>query len=162
MTEQLVTIYRPDGSSETLRADLARNRVHFAPDEWSLTKPAPLGWQYEKPRYLVTRDLKPAEKSRFLHEPPFAETASDTYQYGERFLAAGEEIETTAWPHASMQGLNFSGKQVVAFFKAEMKSRLPQSPWHQGRVRLTDGISGSLPNVVQTPRPEPMNLRPVA
>jgi hypothetical protein len=137
--------------------------VYLHPDEWSLTPPAPLGWEREIPRYRVTRDLKPAEKTRFRFEPPFSETASDTYQYGDRPLAAGEEIETTAWPHASMQGLNFSGQQVLAFFKTEMKSRLTQSPWFGNQVRLNNGITNA-PTVfdVRPPQIKPMNLRPAA
>jgi len=162
MTE-LVTIYRPDGSSETLRADLARNRTYLAPDEWSMVKPPPLGWERTVPKYLVTRDLRPSPNSRHKMESPFSEIwQSDIWQQADRQYAAGETVESTAWPHASMQGLNYSAERVLEFFKASMKSRLQVSPWFAGQVRLSDGISGPLPSVVQTPRPEPMRLRPVA
>jgi hypothetical protein len=162
MTE-LVTIYRPDGSSETLRADLARNRTYFQPDEWSLIKPPALNWDREIPRYRLSRDLEPAQKARFRSEPPFAETwVSGVWQYGERPMAAGEEIETTDWPHPSMRPLNYSAERVHAFYIGAMKSRLQVSPWHQGRVRLEDGISGPLPGHVSSPMVKPMNLRPVA
>jgi hypothetical protein len=73
------TIYCRDGTSESLPGDQARYRAYLHPDEWSLTPPAPLNWQYEKPRYRLTRDLKPAEKARFRFEPPFSETAMDTW-----------------------------------------------------------------------------------
>jgi hypothetical protein len=162
MTE-LVTIYRPDGTSETLRADLARNRTYFQPDEWSLTKPPPLNWERTVPRYRLSRDLKPAEKARFRSEPPFAETwISDVWQYGERHYEAFEEISTTAWPHPSMRPLNYAAERVHAFFISGMKSRLQIAPWRDGQVRLEDGISGPLPGHVSSPNVKPMNLRPVA
>jgi hypothetical protein len=158
-----ITIYDRAGGSETLRADQAHYRVHLHPDEWSLTPPAPLNWQYEIPKYRCTRALLPAEKARFRFETPFTEMAMDTWQYGERHYEAGEEVTTTAWPHTSMQGLNFSAQQVLAFFKAEMKSRLTKSPWFDGQVRLSNGLTNA-PAVfdVRPPQIKPMNLRPVA
>jgi hypothetical protein len=159
-----LTIYHRDGTTETLPADQARYRTYLKPAEWSLTPPPPLNWEREIPRYRVTRDLQPAQKARFRSEPPFSETwQSDCWQYGDRKYAAGEIVETTNWPDASMQGLNYSGQQVLAFFKAEMKSRLPTSPWHQGAVRLNNGFS-NLPGIsdVKPPQIQPMNLRPVA
>jgi hypothetical protein len=160
ISDDWTTIYNRDGSCETLRADLARNRVHFAPHEWSLTPPAPLNWQYEKPRYLVTRDLQPAQRERYRSEPPFSEMAPDTWQFGERFYAAGETVETTAWPHASMTPLTFSAQKILEFFKAEMKSRLPQSPWHGGQVRLGNGLTQA-PAIfdVKPPQIQAVNLR---
>jgi hypothetical protein len=163
ITSDLVTIYHlPDGATETLRADLARNRVYFQPYEWSLVKPPPPGWDRIVPRYRVTRDVQPAEKSRFRSEPPFTEIWSGAWQYGERPYQAGEEIETTAWPHPSFMPLNFSAERVLEFFKASMKSRLTTAPWHDGRVRLDNGLTGPLPNVVSTPQIQRVNLRPVA
>jgi hypothetical protein len=138
-----LTVYRRDGTSETLPADQARYKTYVSPEEWSLTPPPPAGWARETPRYRVTRDLLPAQKARFRLEPPFSETwQSDVWQYGDRPLAAGEEIETTAWPHPSMRPLTYSAERTLAFFKSEMKSRLPTSPWHNGAVRLDNGLSG--------------------
>jgi hypothetical protein len=128
-----------------------------------LTKPPPLNWEREIPKYRVTRDLKPAQKERFRHEPPFAETwVSDVWQYSDRHYEAGEEIEATAWPHPSMRPLNYAAERVHAFFISGMKSRLTTSPWRDGQVRLADGISGPLPGHVSTPHVKPINLRPVA
>jgi hypothetical protein len=120
-------------------------------------------WQSVVPRYRVVRDLRPAEKSRFNFEPPFAETwQSDVWQYGDRPLVTGEEIETTAWPHASFRPLNYSAQQVLAFFNGAMKSRMTLSPWFDGRVRLDNGLSGPTFFEVRAPQVRPMNLRPVA
>jgi hypothetical protein len=103
---------------------------------------APPGWEREIPKYRVTRDLKPAPKARFRSEPPFSMTwESDVYQYGARPMTTGETIETTDWPHASFRPLNHSAKMVLNFFNSAMKSRLTRSPWHEGRVRLDNGLS---------------------
>jgi hypothetical protein len=149
------TIYRPDGSSETLPSDEARYLVYRNPGDWSFAPPPPPGWELEVPRYRLTRDLLPAQKARFLHEPPFAETwQSDVWQYGARSYQAGEEIETTAWPHPSMKPLTFGAEKILAFFIGSIKSRLTQVPWHQGRIRLETGLSGALPKLqTMTSRP---------
>jgi hypothetical protein len=47
-----------------------------------------------------------------------------------------------------MVPLNFSAREVMRFFNLAQKSRLPRSPWHDGRVRLDDGLSGNLPKIV--------------
>jgi hypothetical protein len=160
---ELATIYSRDGSSVTLPIDQARNRTYFEPTEWSLTKPPPLNWQSEIPRYRIVRDLKPAEKTRFRFEKPFSETSSnDSWQYSDRHYEAGETVESTAWPHPSMRAQNYSAERVLQFFNLEMKSRLPVSPWHQGRVRLDTGLSGPTSFEVKPRMPQPMNLRPVA
>jgi hypothetical protein len=159
------TIYnRRDGSSLTLPADQAALRTYYQRDEWSSTKPPPLNWQFEIPRYRLTRDLLPAQKARFRFEPPFAETwDSDVWQYGERPLVTGEEIETTAWPHPSMRPMNYSGEQVLAFFRSAMKSRLTVSPWLNGQVRLDNGLSNvPLLGEVRTPKLQPFDTRPAA
>jgi hypothetical protein len=58
------------------------------------TTPPP-GWERETPKYRVIRETKPAPKSRFRFEPPFASgSESDVWQYGERTMKAGEIIET--------------------------------------------------------------------
>jgi hypothetical protein len=148
------TIYNRDGTSLTLPADQARNRTYFQPTEWSLTKPPPPNWEREVPRYRATRDLQPAQKSRFRSGPPFSETwQSDVWQYGERPHAASEIIETTNWPHASFAAKNYSAERVLAFFKSEMKSRLPTSPWFNGAVRLDNGITNA-PAIVSPMAPQ--------
>jgi hypothetical protein len=150
-----VTIYHRDGiTTETLDGDQARYKAYFQPTEWSLIKPPPLGWERIVPRYRVTRDVQPAEKSRFRSETPFTEIWSGAWQYGERSYAAGEEIETTHWPHPSFMPLNFSAERVLEFFKASMKSRLTTAPWFNGQVRLETGLSGTLPKLqTMTSRP---------
>jgi hypothetical protein len=159
----ILTIYRPDGSSETLRADLARNKTYFQPEEWSLVKPPPLNWERTVPRWRLTMDLRPALQNRFRFESPYTDlTCGDSWQYGERPYASGEEIESTCWPHPSMQPLNYSAQRVRAYFISAMRSRLQHSPWRDGQVRLEDGLSGPLPGHVSTPQIKPMNLRPVA
>jgi hypothetical protein len=158
------TIYRRDGTSETLDAHQALYRTQMQPREWSFQPPAPLGWEFEVPRYRVTRDLKPAQKARFRFEPPFSETwESDCWQYGEKPLTCGAEISTTDWPHSSMRPLNFSAEKVLAFFNGAMKSRLTVSPWHGDQVRLDNGLSNvPMLTEVKSPKLQPMNLRPVA
>jgi hypothetical protein len=157
------TIYNIDGTSETLPIDQARYRVYMNPGEWSLTPPPPPNWDRELPLYRLTRDLQPAQKPRFRHEPPFSETwESDVWQYGEKFLARGTEITSIAWPHPSMRGLTFGAEKILQFYTASMKSRLPVSPWHEGRIRLDNGLSDAPGIVVRAPKLQPMNLRPVA
>ena len=104
----------------------------------------PPGWQHETPKYKVTRNIQPAQKARFRYETPFAESSdSDTWQYGERELKAGEIIETREWPHPSFWPLNFGAKKVLEFFNLQMKSRFPRSPWVGDRLRLDNGLSGN-------------------
>jgi hypothetical protein len=125
-------------------------------------QPTP-GWQSIIPRYRASRDIRPAEKERFRFEPPFTTIFNnDVWQYGEQPLVQGDEIETTAWPHASFRPLNYSAERTLAFFNLEMKSRLTKSPWHEGRLRLDNGISDAPPIEIRTIEPQPMNLRPVA
>jgi hypothetical protein len=124
----------------------------------------PPGWQNTIPKYRVTRDMKPAEKARFRSEPPFAEVwDSDTWQYGERVLKAGEVIETREWPHSSFRPLNYAAKKVLEFFNLQMKSRLPRSPWHGDRLRLDNGLanSGITAEDAATPRLRRMDLSPI-
>jgi hypothetical protein len=159
-----ITIYCRDGTSETLPADQARYRVYMRPDEWSLTPPPPPNWEREIPRYRLTRDLQPASRARHRFEKPFSETSSnDSWQFSDRHYEAGAEIESTCWPHQSMRALNYSAERVLSYFNSEMKSRLPRSPWHNGCVRLDNGLS-NVPAIadVRPPQLQPMNLRPVA
>jgi hypothetical protein len=104
----------------------------------------PPGWQFETPKYRVSRDLRPAQRARYRSEPPFAQMLdSDTWQYGSRPLKAGEIIETREWPHASFRALNYAAVKVLEFFNLEIKSRLPRSPWNGDRLRLDNGLTGN-------------------
>jgi hypothetical protein len=127
---------------------------------------APLpGWERETPKYRVTRDIQPAEKARLRSEPPFAEVwDSDRWQYGTRILKAGEIIETREWPHASFRPLNHSAKMVLDFFRLQMKSRLPRSPFQGDRLRLDNGLTGNTvtENDAATPRLRRMDLSPIS
>lgn len=128
-----------------------------------MTTTADHDWKRTVPKYRVTRAIQPAQKARFITEPPFAHCFdSDCWQYGVRPLKAGEEISTTAWPHPSFRGLNESAEKILAFFNAAMKSRLPVSPWHDGQVRLDDGLTGTMVISVVPPQLKPMDLRPVS
>jgi len=120
----------------------------------------PPGWEREVPKYRATREIRPAEKARFRTEPPF-ETIfdNDVWQYGERPVARGDEIETTSWPHPSFRPQNYSAARVLSFFNSAMKSRLTPSPWHEGRIRLTNGLSDAPPIVVRAQQiKQPMDL----
>jgi hypothetical protein len=75
---------------------------------------------------------------------------------------AREEFESRDWPHASFMPMTFSAEKVLAFYNGAMKSRLPRSPWHEGRVRLDNGFSNMPQIVVEPPQVKPMNLRPIA
>jgi len=161
------TLYHRDGHEKIFTAAeisrMASCGQVGAGKDWSSVAPPPAGWERIVPRYRVTRDVQPAEKSRFRSETPFTEIWSAAWQYGERSYEAGEEIETTAWPHPSFMPLNYSAERVLAFFKAEMKSRLTVSPWHQGRIRLDNGLSNvPMLTEVREPKPVPFNSRPAA
>jgi hypothetical protein len=109
----------------------------------------PLNWRKEMPVYRVRVETRPAPKERFRFEPPFAQIMDPSeWQYGTRVWPAGSVIETTEWPNpGSMTALNYSAREVMEFFNSRHKSRLPRSPWHDGRVRLDDGLSGPIPKI---------------
>ena len=162
-----VKIFHRDGvTSETVPADQARNKTYFNP-EWSLKAWPPANWEITIPRYLVTRDLRPSPNPRHRHENPFTSIFdSDIYQFCEKPLAAGSEITTTQWPHASFRPTGnaaerYAAEQILSFFKGAMKSRLGRSPFRGGRIELTDGISGQL-WAPKTPQIPPFNSRPAA
>jgi hypothetical protein len=125
----------------------------------------PLNWRHEVPKYRISRDTKPAPKERFKFEPPFSSSSeSDVWQYSDRLYRAGEVIETTEWPNpGTMTPLNYSARQVLDFFTSRQKSRLPRAPWADGRIRLSDGLSGAGPTFDQIapPQVKSMDLRPV-
>jgi len=136
-----LTIYHVSG--ETKRLPLARAQEQVAADrEWSLTPPPPPGWEREIPRYQAREALKPARHERYRHEPPFSqEDEPDRWQYGTREIAAGEIVETTDWPARSFVALNHSAKVIFEAFLLGMRSRMPVSPWKDGRVYLADGLA---------------------
>jgi hypothetical protein len=72
----------------------------------------------------------------------FGRSTSDAWQYGTRIIKAGETIETREWPHPSFFPLNYAAQKVPEFFNTRQKSRLPKSPCHGDRLRLSDGLSG--------------------
>jgi hypothetical protein len=119
----------------------------------------PANWEREIPMYRVTikGGVYPSPNSRFRFEPPFTScTDSNCWQFAERPFQEGEIIETTEWPHASFRPLNYSAKKILDFFNSRQKSRLPRSPWADGRVRLDDGLSGDLPKII-APKVAPIN-----
>jgi hypothetical protein len=158
ITSSTVTIYSPDGESRTLDANQAANEVRWRPAEWSFTKPPPIGWERETPKYRASREVRPSPKGRHRLEPPFSMSIDDghVWQYGTRVIAAGEIIETKEWPHPGFHPLNYSAEKVLEFFNNRQKSRLPQSPWFGDSLRLSDGMSG--PMIVKPTLPE---LEPV-
>jgi hypothetical protein len=156
------TIYSRDGTSVTLPIDQARNRTYLNPQEWSLTKPPPPGWDRTIPQYRASCDLNPAPKARFQFEPPFAVCYDGSWQYGTEPIKSGDIIETKSWPHPSFRPLNYSAGRVLDFFNLRMKSRMGLSPFRGDRIELNDGISGALSFEVKSPQVQPMNLRPVA
>jgi hypothetical protein len=161
-------LYDVDGHEKIFTADeisrMASCGQVGAGKDWSSVAPAAPGWERIVPRYRVTRDLQPAARARYRNEPPFAESSSnDTWQYGERSYEAGEEIETTHWPHPSFMPLNYSAERVLEFFRIEMKSRLTTSPWFNGAVRLDNGLTNApVLTAVKAPKPAPFNSRPAA
>jgi hypothetical protein len=156
------TIYSPTGESWTLEANRAANEVRWRPAEWSFTKPPPIGWDREVPRYRVTitGGVYPSPNSRFRFEPPFASCSdNNVWQYATRPYNHGEIIETREWPHASFKPLNYAAEKVIDFFNNRTKSRLARSPWFGDRVRLADGLSG--PMIVNPTVPELEPIRTV-
>ena len=123
----------------------------------------PPGWERETPKYRVVRDTHPAPKARFRFEPPFAQIMdSSEWQYGERVWPAGSVIATDQWPCAgTFVPLNYSAREVLAYFNSQMKSRLARSPFFGNEIRLETGLSGPLPKIIVAPQVEPMDLRPV-
>jgi hypothetical protein len=120
----------------------------------------PRDWEKETPRYRVTRAVRPSPNDRHRREPPFSSLSDGSvWQQADRPHEAGEIIETTEWPHPMFFPLNYSAKKVLEFFGASQKSRLPRSPWADGRVRLSDGLSGPVPQI-KAPKPEPVRLQP--
>jgi hypothetical protein len=154
------TIYSPAGKSRILEANHAAEEVRRRPGEWSFTKPPPIGWERETPKYRAAREVHPAQKVRFRFEPPFAMTIDNSaWQYGTRVIAAGEIVETREWPHPSFHPLNYAAEKVLDFFNNRQKSRLPRSPFYGDSLRLSDGMSGPMVVKPTLPQLQPMDLR---
>jgi hypothetical protein len=109
----------------------------------------PSGWEFETPRYRITRAIYPSPNSRHKFEPPFSTIFdSNVWQFADCPHAAREEISTRHWPHPSFFPLNEAARRVLSYFNRSMKSRLPVSPWSGDRLRLDDGLSGpQQPNI---------------
>jgi hypothetical protein len=59
--------------------------------------------------------------------------------------------------------LNYSAREVLAYFNSHQKSRLGRAPWRDGQVRLEDGMSGPMPTIkapIKAPKPAPVRLSP--
>ena len=164
--EKFVTIYHRDGREREVDVHTASRLVGVGQaglgEAWFFHKQPPLGWELEVPRYKATREVPPAPLARFRHEPPHAENYDGCWQYGTQLVERGAEIETTDWPHSSFLPLNYSAERVLAFFNAGMKSRMTLSPWHNGRVRLDNGLSNAPGIVSKPPQPAPFSTRPAA
>jgi hypothetical protein len=97
----------------------------------------------EKPLYRATVDLHPSPNSRHRHEMPFSDFSDPSvWQQTDRPVKRGEIVSTTDWPHSTMMPLNDVGKRIHSYFEIAMKSRLPMSPFQNGRLVLDDGIGG--------------------
>jgi hypothetical protein len=162
------TLYHRDGHEETFDLDKVARMASCgqvgAGRDWSSVKPAPIGWQFETPKYKATRDVHPAPLARYRQESPFENIWDDSvYQYGERPIKAGEFVETKSWPHPSFMPLNYGAERVLAFFNSRMKSRMTLSPWSGDRILLDDGLSFSpITFDVRPPQMQPVDLRPVS
>lgn len=120
----------------------------------------PLNWRKELPKYRIGRAVYPSPNDRHRHELPFSNFSdSGVWQYADRPHAAGEVITSDCWPHPMFVPLNYSAKMVLEFYGLATKSRLPRSPIVDGRVMLSDGLNGPLPQI-KAPQPEPVRLEP--
>jgi hypothetical protein len=143
------------GESKTCPQAQADHLTRNTRGEWKFSKPLPEGWDREVPRYRVHVDLHPSPLARHRMETPITfSTDSALWQYCEKPVAAGEIVETTVWPHLSMQPLNDSATAVRDYLRDHMNSRLPQTPWRQGRLNLDDGLTGTAPKVLRPALPQ--------
>jgi hypothetical protein len=142
------TIYNTiSGEARTVPQAQADHMARNSMGEWSFKQPLPPGWDRVIPRYRVQVDLHPSPLARHRHETPITfSTDSALWQYAEKPVAAGEIVETTLWPHLSMQPINDSATAVRDYLRDHMNSRLPLSPWRNGRLNLDDGLTGTIPD----------------
>jgi hypothetical protein len=161
MNTGTIALYDRDGHEQTFTAAeisrMASCGQVGAGKDWTSVAPPPIGWEKIIPKYLATRDLRPAERARYRLEPPFSTVFdSEIWQYSDRtYYKANEEITTKSWPHPSMKPLNYSAERVLAFFNSRIKSRLATTPWHIDRLRLDDGLTGTVTIVDRSRSPQP-------
>jgi hypothetical protein len=122
----------------------------------------PLNWRKEMPVYRVRAETRPAPKTRFRFEPPFAQIMDPSeWQYGERVWPAGSVIATDQWPCAgTFVPLNYSAREVMEYFTSRQRSRLARSPFIDGQVRLEDGLSSDGPPKIVAPKMAATDLQP--
>jgi hypothetical protein len=148
---ELATIYnRHTGATETLPGDQAALKTYYQRETWSAQPLPPRDWERTVPRYKARWALRPSQFSRHRLEAPWSQQLdSSIWQYLEpgQSIAAGEEVESTAWPAPGFVALNYSAERVIEFYNIAMRSRLANSPWRNGRIELDDGLSGPLPTV---------------
>ncbi|MET4242716.1 hypothetical protein [Bradyrhizobium sp. RT10b] len=163
MTATMTIFDQRTGESRTLPTAQAENLVRNSWGTWSDVAPLPAGWDREPARYRVEADLHPSPLTRHRFDPPFVSSTDSTmFQYTDRVLHAGEVVELLTWPHPSMTPLNEVAKRVMAYFTSHSKSRLPKSPFHNGQLRLDDGLSGTVPQErLLGRRPEPAVPSPI-
>jgi hypothetical protein len=142
------TIYNTiTGEARTVPQVQAEHMARNTYGEWSFMKPLPEGWDRVVPKYRTQVALHPSPLARHRHETPITfSTDSALWQYAEKPVAAGEIVETIEWPHLSMMPLNDSATAVRDYLRDHMNSRLPQTPWRQGRLNLDDGLTGTIPD----------------
>ena len=133
-TSKLCRVYSQDGFQEmpfwqaqdAVRSSGGKLRHEPFPD---------IGWEKEVPRYRATMDVRPAKSDRLKHEPPVTYCSDPAeWQHGERQMNAGDEIETTTWPHRSFQGINTSARHVLDLIQNRSGYVLPKTPWQDGQV----------------------------
>jgi hypothetical protein len=155
--DKTATLYHRNGHEETFDLDkIARmascGQVGMGKD-WSGVAPPPDGWEKIIPKYRVRFDVGPTALARFRLEPP-QDMGANIWQYSDRdrVYKANEEITTKSWPHPSFVPLNYGAEKVLEFFNTRSKSRLTTSPWHIDRLRLDDGMTGTIV-VIDVPPP---------
>lgn len=129
-------VYSKDGGFTDLPFWQAQQAVRESRGALSFEEFPPLSWEKELPKYRATRALKPPVRPIDCHHPVRVGDP-DTWQYAEGPVAAGEVLETSTWPHASLAPLNDSAKAVLKYFTSGQSfTRMPRAPWKDGQVFL--------------------------
>ena len=157
------TLYHRDGSQRIFSVDAVALMASCGQvgmgKEWSGVAPPPPGWEREVPKYRVRFDVGPTALARFRFEPPH-DVGANIWQYADRVYKANEEIATKSWPHPSFVPLNYGAEKVLEFFNTRSKSRLTTAPWHIDRLRLDDGMTGTIAIVDMSRMPKPAAAPP--